>query len=179
MSSIRSRITAGTNFPRYYVLARLVMNRHLYGSPNGLPLDSLVRPTWAGSWEHGPLWTQDPSARIYQDQLILRVTHALEGRATTVRVAIDKGRYGICMHVATDPVDLNSPITRSELQRIAQLRKPHQARQDVQLRACQDVPGSCQVCLTDYITTVGHSKVREVFESENGVSVHFSSAYRG
>ncbi|KAK4235098.1 hypothetical protein C8A03DRAFT_18117 [Achaetomium macrosporum] len=66
----------------YHVFGRLVMNRHFYGAPKGLPLDTLAKPVWARSWGGGPLCRQTPSARIVRDELFLRVTHTLEGRAS-------------------------------------------------------------------------------------------------
>lgn len=30
------------------------MNRHFYGFPKGLPLDSLAKPTFASSWNSAP-----------------------------------------------------------------------------------------------------------------------------
>lgn len=60
------------------------MNRHLYGSPNGLPLESLERPTLLDSWNGGPFWRETPSSRIIDDELFLCITHTLLGEAATL-----------------------------------------------------------------------------------------------
>ncbi|KAL7940716.1 hypothetical protein V8C42DRAFT_356080 [Trichoderma barbatum] len=127
-----------------YLHGRLVMNRHLYDSPKGLPLESLAYPTFMTSWGGGTLWQQNPSAKIIGDELFLCITHTLAGAAATLRDAIDEGRHGICMHVATDSVDLDYSYRD----------------------ACREVRGSCTVCLTDYVTTVERGQVNEIFQSE-------------
>lgn len=157
------------------------MNRHLYGFPKGLPLESLECPTIVASWGGGLLWRETPSSRIIGDELFLCITHTLAGEAATLRDAIDEGRHGICMHVATDPVDLWS-THRKDVYRMPELMEPegNKSYRSPPFRPCRDVPGSCTVCLTDYITTIEHAKVREIFKSEtlkHKVSV-ISSTYK-
>ena len=151
------------------------MNRHLYGFPKGLPLESLERPTLVTSWGGGPFWRETPSARIIGDELFLCITHTLEGEAATLRDAIDEGRHGICMHIATDPVDLWS-THRRDVYRIPELFRPKENKSQGSLpfQPCRDVPGSCIVCLTDYTTTIERAKVRKITQSEtskNKVSI--------
>lgn len=143
------------------------MNRHLYGSPKGLPLESLERPTLVNSWGGGPLWRETPSPRIIGHELFLRITHTLAGDAASLRDAIDEGRHGICMHVATDPVDLWS-THRNDVYRMPELFELEgiKAHRPPPFKECRDVPGSCTVCLTDYITTIERAMVREINRSE-------------
>lgn len=131
------------------------MNRHLHGPPNGLPLESLARPVWVYSWNAGPLWRQTPSARVIGDELFLRITHTLEGRASTLRDAIDNGRYQICTHVRTDLA------SRLGINAMSQLKKPDGL---ALFQTCQNVLGSCAECLTDYTITVEIAEVREVYQ---------------
>lgn len=153
------------------------MNRHFYGFPKGLPLENLARPYTAHSRDGGLLWQQNPSARIINDELFLSIMHILEGRAVTVRDAIDKGRYQICMHVATNPINLRFSID-NRLDRIQALKNPEREVTKDQgkrlntsplLRGCQDEPGFCTVCLTDYTTTVERVEVREVIRPEKAI----------
>jgi hypothetical protein len=86
-----------------------------------------------------------------------------------LRTAIDEGRYCICLHVATDPVDFEFR-NRDTLQRMPDLKEPRVENQSLELdrspfQSCQDVLGSCSVCLTDYTTTVERAKVREIYQS--------------
>jgi hypothetical protein len=143
------------------------MNRHLYGFPKGLPLESLAYPTLVASWGGGPLWRETPSSRIIGDELFLYITHTLVGDAVTLRDAVDEGRHGICMHVAMDPIDLWS-THRDDVYRMPELMEPegNKSHRSPPFRACRDVPGSCTVCLTDYITTIECAKVREISQYE-------------
>ncbi|EHK42022.1 hypothetical protein TRIATDRAFT_31330 [Trichoderma atroviride IMI 206040] len=152
---------------RNYLYGRLVMNRHLHGSPKGLPLKSLQHPTLVASWGDGPLWLETPSPRIIGDELFLCITHTLAGEAATLRDAIDEGRHGICMHVATDPVDLWN-THRRDVYRMPELFEPEgsKAQRPPPFEECRDVPGSCTVCLTDYITTIERAKVREITQCQ-------------
>jgi hypothetical protein len=144
------------------------MNRHLHGFPKGLALESLEYPTLVASWGGGPFWRETPSSRIIDDELFLCITHSLSGEATTLRDAIDEGRHGICMHVATDPVDLWS-TRRHHVYRMPELMEPKYktSQKSPPFRPCRDVPGSCTVCLTDYITTIERARVREITQSAN------------
>jgi hypothetical protein len=76
------------------------------------------------------------------------------------------------MHVATDPVD-RERRRRQALARIPELFEPGtESERPALLSACHDGPGSCTVCLTDWITTIERAEVREVFLSptaRNGV----------
>ncbi|KAK4033980.1 hypothetical protein C8A01DRAFT_19145 [Parachaetomium inaequale] len=139
---------------KYHFLARLVMNRHLHGPPHGLPLESLARPVWVYRRGAGPLWRQTPSARVLGDELFLCITHTLEGRASTLRDAIDKGRHQICTHVRTDLA------SRSGINAMPQLEKPNGL---ALFQACQNVLRSCAECLTDYTITVETAEAREVY----------------
>lgn len=143
------------------------MNRHLYGSPKGLPLENLDRSSLVDSWGDGPLWLETPFPRIIDHELFLCITHSISGEAATLRGAIDEGRHGICMHIATDPVDLWR-THRRDVYRMPELFEPEasKAHRPPPFEECRDVPGSCTVCLTDYITTIELAEVREITRSE-------------
>lgn len=119
------------------------------------------------SWSGGPLWQETPVPKIIGDELFLCITHTLAGEAATLRDAIDEGRHGICMHIATDPVDL-CQLYRKDVYRMPELMEPERSKsyRPLPFRACRDVPGSCNVCLTDYITTIERAKVREITRSK-------------
>ncbi|KAK3305572.1 uncharacterized protein B0T15DRAFT_485164 [Chaetomium strumarium] len=148
----------------YHVFGRLVMNRHFYGAPKGLPLDILAKPFGHAVGEAG------------RCGLFLRVIHTLGGKAVTLRDAIDEGRSCICMHVATDLVDKECR-SRKWLARIPELSEPErepeqEAGESALFRPCRREPGSCAVCLTDWVTTVERAEVRDIFLSSttrNGV----------
>lgn len=118
------------------------MNRHFYGSPKGLPLESIAFPAIARNEPDEPFWQETPSARIIGDELFLCITHTLEGRGTTLRGIIDRGWSGICNHLARD-----------RFRSMPELLEPFEN--------CHNGPGSCNVCLTDYITTVERAEVHE------------------
>ncbi len=80
------------------------MNRYLYGATKGLSLDSIAKPVWAPAKFIGGLpWLQNSSARIVSGELLLCLTHTIEGGTAILRDSIDKGRHLICTHVATAP----------------------------------------------------------------------------
>ncbi|TFA97928.1 hypothetical protein CCMA1212_010339 [Trichoderma ghanense] len=96
-------------FGLYYIYGRLIMNRDFYGFPKGLPLECLECSTLVPSWGGGPLWQEDHSVKIINDELFICTAHTISGKASTLRDAIDEGRHGVCMHIATDPVAVGDP----------------------------------------------------------------------
>ncbi|KAL7805367.1 hypothetical protein V8C44DRAFT_228413 [Trichoderma aethiopicum] len=151
-------------FVLYYIYGHLVMNRHFYGYPKGLPLERLECSALVPSWGGGPLWQEDHSARIINDELFISTTHTIAGSAATLRDAIDEGRHGVCMHTATDPVDLCYPHRRG-IYRMPEFSEPQGDEahgEPLPFRACRDVLGACTVCLTDYVTTIERAEVKEI-----------------
>ncbi|KAH0490287.1 hypothetical protein TgHK011_001764 [Trichoderma gracile] len=154
-------------FALYYIYGRLVMNRHFYGFPKGLPLERLECSTLVPSWGGGPLWQEHHFAKIIDDELFICTTHTIAGSAATLRDAIDEGRHGVCMHTATDPVDLCYPHRR-RIYRMPEFLEPEgdeaHGSSPPPFRACRDVLGACTVCLTDYVTTIERAEVNEITE---------------
>ena len=157
-------------------------NRHLYGPTAGLSLESLARSCLVRSSSVGPLWRQSSCARIIGDELFLSITHTIAGRATVLREAIYNGRYSICYHIAMDPAGYTRASHRTAPDKAAALGKSEwggMKRNDGScflFNACRDLPGSCDVCLTDYTMTIERAEVGELYRSETApgkASVHF------
>ena len=134
-----------------YHHARLVMNRHCYGAPCGLPLHNLHADLTNTLYSHG--WNQIWRAKVIDDQLFLCATHTISN--VRLHISDDKLRstmdrnslYCICRHV--DPSYSVAPI---------RLRK---SREEGDLFVeCRDVLGSCERCLTDYYTTVERKEMK-------------------
>lgn len=149
---------SASSYKLSYIHARLVMNRHFYGFPKGLPLESIAFPAIARNKPGEPFWQETPSARIIDDELFLCITHTLEGGGATLRGIIDKGWSGICKH-----------LTRDRFRSMPELLEPgeYESNELLLFEDCQNGPGSCNVCLTDYTTTVErgevHEKIRDRF----------------
>ncbi|KAH0490185.1 hypothetical protein TgHK011_001665 [Trichoderma gracile] len=160
-----------------YVHVRLVMNGHLYGSPAGLPLNNLDHSALVqSSYSHrGPLWQQISRAKIIGGELFLSTTHVIAGRAKILRQVIDEGFYNLCNHVIASPAwcMYTSPQDSIDLDtcRVAALEEHtpdcvYMGDTSLSLfKYCRDVPGSCDVCLTDYTTTIALGLVREIHRS--------------
>lgn len=140
----------------YSNTARLVMNRHLLGSPRGLPIESLDANIKAYSRKDdltaNLMWLQTWTAKIVDGELFLCATHVLDqqaqpGRMTaaSLRAGFDSEVYQICTH--------------QNLQVLSRRRK---SPLDLQYGAldrdlfepCQDVLQACNKCLTDSLTTI-------------------------
>ncbi|KAF3075793.1 hypothetical protein CFAM422_001987 [Trichoderma lentiforme] len=148
-----------SSYKLIYIHARLVMNRHFYGSPKGLPLESIAFPAIARNEPDEPFWQETPSARIIGDELFLCITHSLAGRGTTLRDIIDRGWSGICNHLAGD-----------RFRSMPELLEPgeYESNELLLFEDCHNGPGSCNVCLTDYITTVERAEVHERIQDRLG-----------
>lgn len=153
------------NYNLGYHHARLVVNRHLYGPPNGLPLSNLNRSPSTG-WGFG-WWEQSCSAKVIDNELFLCRTYTLrtgggvfanswllrpsrnEREHQKVREEISKYGCSICAHgyikKPTDDAAFAMPEPNASL-------SPDDPRQ--LFSPCQDVLGSCSFCLTDYYTTI-------------------------
>ncbi|KAM4056629.1 hypothetical protein HRG_003498 [Hirsutella rhossiliensis] len=150
---IRDRFApAGNPFGLSYHHARLVMNQHLYGPGRGLALGNIcVRHT-----ERRPatsiLCTTD--AQIKDGELLLLRTYAF----TVADDSISEFRRGggprdfrLCEHTCFFPHSSSSPYR----QHIPQLQPPRTG--DQAFPPCHDAPGSCGLCLMDYVITVAPS----------------------
>lgn len=142
------RVNQAALFARSYHLShhhvRLVMNRHRLAGTAGLPLHVLDQ-TVDSSWPADPprLWHRQWSASIIDGELFLRARHTVRGYdEPALRHAYDGEPLQVCEHVCI----------RGEqgIGRPAPLRPAS----TYPLAPCQDVPGSCSGCLTDYITTI-------------------------
>lgn len=89
------------------------MNRHFYGFPKGLPLESIAYPVIGRNKPGEPFWQETPSVRVIGDELFLCITHSLAGRETALRNIIDREWSGICNHLA-----------RKRFRRMPELMKP-------------------------------------------------------
>ncbi|KAI0903813.1 hypothetical protein F4823DRAFT_617218 [Ustulina deusta] len=148
-----------------YHHARLVMNRHLFGAPNGLPLDNLQDFFMETRGFNIPPWTQDWTARIIDNELFLSAVHnyvCYEGSPTALRALIDREVHFICPHVVTaDPFG-------SRVDEIRELKDPkldpchpppldsdgQKPRLDSSFIRCRDVLRFCSWCLTDFTITI-------------------------
>ncbi|KAI0969363.1 hypothetical protein F4678DRAFT_473973 [Xylaria arbuscula] len=128
-----------------YHHARLVMNRHLFGAPRGLPLDHLHRRFVELSPRS---WTQDWSARIVDNELFLRAIHVFYGQDSVCSgAAIGHEDHFICPHIMT-AMPLGYKVYF--IDEIPELKDHH----DHRLIPCRDILRSCPRCLTDYQITI-------------------------
>ncbi len=151
----------GSGFTIGHHHIRLAINRHRFGSPNGLPLDrftlnftSLSRLGWKETW----------SARIVGNEFFLSGVRELSWNGTEqdLRDAIDKTLYSICGHVetvkhATYPVAALHP-------------DPDFLSTGHSLLPCREAVESCPQCVTDYATTVERRIADTPFGEQDTVS---------
>ncbi|KAK6220753.1 hypothetical protein LQW54_001945 [Pestalotiopsis sp. IQ-011] len=135
--------------------ARLVMNRHLFGSPHGLPLSNLRRCFADPDNRITPSFIQDWSARIIQDELILRGVHIWfvrerppgpDGRKRGGR-PFHRDFYHLCPHIVAAHT---TPGPHAGLGVVSQLL----LWRTLDFFECRNVLRSCDKCLTDYTVTV-------------------------
>ncbi|KJZ77985.1 hypothetical protein HIM_02622 [Hirsutella minnesotensis 3608] len=147
---VRDRFSpAGNPYGLSYTHARLVMNEHLYGAGQGLPLGNIcVRHT-----EKRPsttiLCTTD--ARIKDDELFILRTYAftiLNESVPDFRRCGGPRDFRLCEHTSFFPHSSSSPYR----QHIPQLQQPWTGEQ--QFSPCEDAPGSCGLCLMDYEVSI-------------------------
>jgi hypothetical protein len=132
------------------------MNRHRYGAPKGLPLPEREIVHWAKNWASGPWWEQKRAARIVDGELILCMTHTLEGRRHKVRDAFNKNNHRLCHHTSTHPADVSVLPWRNRLLDVPELA-------DVDLvKTYEACTSSCRVCLMDYTVTIARAHAHEV-----------------
>ncbi|KAI3337342.1 hypothetical protein HD806DRAFT_36323 [Xylariaceae sp. AK1471] len=135
-----------------YHLARLVMNRHLFGAPSGLPLDNLQRCFVEFKVNDARPWTQDWSAKIVDNELFLQAIHVFyEPDSAGFGAAIGHQNHYICPHIITAiPPGRNLYM----LDEISEL-KVHRLHR---LIPCRGVLRHCSRCLTDFQITIERVK---------------------
>lgn len=135
------------------------MNRHLFGAPNGLPLSNLRRCFADPDNRITPSFIQDWSARIIQDELILRGVHIWfarerppgpDGRETVGR-PFHRGAYHLCPHIVAAHT---TPGPHAGLAIVYQLL----FWRTLDFWECRNVLSSRDKCLTDYTVTVKRVK---------------------
>jgi hypothetical protein len=119
-----------------YTHARLVMNQHFYGAPCGLPL-STFNKTYCFTNKQLLRWEQVWSARVIDDKLFLSAIR-FEGTRAALCVLLHQQEYRICRHLKATELSLACPHSSDSKG----------------LRQCCDRVGACDLCTTDYTTTV-------------------------
>ncbi|KAK4444211.1 hypothetical protein QBC34DRAFT_309493 [Podospora aff. communis PSN243] len=131
-----------------YNHARLVMNRHLYGAPCGLSLDSLnVPPTRvpSESTTESPEWEESWCAKVIDNELFLRATRTIsshDGNHRSLRRFLNSPGYWWCNFtiLAMDRL-FREPLFAD--------RPPFPL-----FFECRDVRCSCRWCPTEWYTTI-------------------------
>jgi hypothetical protein len=137
---------------------RLIMNAHLFGPGRGLSISRLetkIPPYWEG-------WETRTVARIVQNQLLLRVSHRLilhqKGQLHNrpiESIMLMYYRRNICPHITTHPYRRygGSPNNSRQIPELSP-SDPRFTHNNNILESCDNVPGSCHMCLTDFTTTI-------------------------
>ncbi|KAH8714856.1 hypothetical protein GQ44DRAFT_776020 [Phaeosphaeriaceae sp. PMI808] len=129
-----------------YYWARLVMNRHFYGSKHGLPLHVLNERAIPSIDSDGVKNLVSQHARIFNNQLlvlsVISSTH-LRGDSVLLRSHIDSYGHSVCEHLNLRQGDPDSvPMQLPELAK--------KGNAPGQFLACGPTFGSCTFCPTDY-----------------------------
>lgn len=133
-----------------YYHGRLVMNRHFYGAPSGLPLESLsavVVGHFANSnWRRGiPWWAAEFKGAIIQDKLVMHVKHVLESTSLDALWAdVEEQYHFICLHLKTYDWAMYQSCQRGTAH-----GSDHQSTDAILYGS-----GSCSECPTDYTVEV-------------------------
>jgi hypothetical protein len=133
------------------------MNRHCYGSPKGLSLKTLSKEVGAAGGMAGQIWHTISSARISNDELIIRVAHAKIVTSATGRDAVDGDRYYVCPHLTVDHIGHWNAMSH----RIPEIGVPDKIGSSEPFQECWDSLGCCSACLTDYKVTIERCAVLE------------------
>lgn len=132
------------HIPYYY--ARLVMNRHFYGSTHGPSPHQLRKQIHSYRNSDGIVMSGSQHARIVDDQLLvssMRSTSHLKGDSVRLRSYIDSLGYKVCRHLSLSKGFPGFyPLQLSELYRDGNTSRS--------FLPCDQSFGSCPLCLTDY-----------------------------
>jgi hypothetical protein len=159
-----------------YPHARLVMNRHFLGAPHGLPLSQFdFEHTVRG---HRSRWIQHWTARVINDELFLCCTHKMtdwHGTAQIVQEVLNKRSYDVCHHVGTEEVAHLSLRTTGISHRESDYLKRLLSEQSL---PCHNASGSCNVCLTDYQTTIEWRQRSSAMRNQSGWDITIVSYHQ-
>lgn len=158
-----------------YYHGRLVMNRHFYGAPSGLPLETLSAVVLGlcadYHWRRGaPWWTAEFTGAIIQDELVLHAKHVLESTSlNALWVHVEEQYHCICHHLET----YNWTMYRS-CQQKTRKDSSHRSAQAVQYGS-----GSCSECPTDYTVEVTKTEAQDRTSHKITVySYHLMGSFR-
>lgn len=145
-----------------YHIPRLVMNRHLRGEAHGLPLSALEFSSEA-SGNHGAIYSQDVSARIVQDQLLLQTnTIVLNGPCQGFWV---NPPIQICQHRTTS-TDRLTPLDADGIdddQRNSAI-SCRSCMTDYNIRCSREADGDYLIQITVYQKILGVRREHRMFE---------------
>lgn len=130
-----------------YYHARLVMNRHLYGSTHGPPISIFnLRTGSLQDYTYGVMTTITRNARIVEDRLLVLLDITMShprAEIASLQCSIDEHyRSLVCPHIGMRP-PAQLPRPSAQLPELA-------ASPTSQFRLCEEAFGSCPLCLTDY-----------------------------
>ncbi|TRX92842.1 hypothetical protein FHL15_006248 [Xylaria flabelliformis] len=146
------RLSHSSQYNLGYHLARLVMNRHLFGAPNGLPLDSLHRRFVEFQDYDTRPWNQDLSFKIVDNELFLRAVHVFYARdSASFAAASGHQNHYICPHIITAVPPGRNLYGLNEISEL----KDHRLHR---LIPCREALRHCSRCLTDFQITVERVK---------------------
>ncbi|KAK5993620.1 hypothetical protein PT974_07054 [Cladobotryum mycophilum] len=159
-----------------YAHARLVMNRHFYGAPCGLPLDILMMDRPICKLKGAGLLDQFTTAKIIDDQLFLTYTQKFTLKTANVSpeelwYIFCNSQLQICNHV-----DYNR-VTRPYNSLVEDTRVDPSANGKIAFPNTEDIRcGFCKHCLTDFEAILhkegGHGAGSEAWCSVTITSYH-------
>lgn len=131
-----------------YPLARVVMNRHLYGEAHGVPVEKLTTRGEVESLCYNLRYSRAWDARIIDDQLMLSSVITLTPLRDTkgLRESIDTGLASLCRHLTTGRVSRRTTGRVSYRHQIPELAI---SRPEYFIPCHQSIK-SCPICMTDY-----------------------------
>jgi hypothetical protein len=144
-----------------YYHARLVVNRHLYGSNHGLPLHVLNERTRSSHHVDGVRVRLSQHARILNGQLLILSTTSMthrRGDSVALRDHIDRLGHPVCKHLTLKQrFPYSSPLPLPELAN-GTGSTPFLVRGPVH--------GSCIFCLVDYSVDIVWQGARKGYKIE-------------
>lgn len=134
-----------------YPFARLVVNRHLYGSEHGPDLHHLNCQTERELIENGTVQHTSRNARIVESQLLIYTSMSLShcrGDSQLLRQYLNDWRPIVCVHLylGRPSTLIHGSVQLPEL--------VHEEGASSIFTPCHNAQGSCVFCLTDYIIEV-------------------------
>ena len=145
--SIANHLFLSPTFHIPYYYARLVMNRHFYGSKHGLPLDVLNKRAQFFSRLDGVVNSVSQHVHIFNDQLLVLSSMHLQGKSALLRNCIDSYGDAVCKHLP-----LSQGFPGFSPMQLPELAKKGNA--PGQFLACGPAFRSCTFCPTDYTINI-------------------------